>query len=94
MMTKLYRNIYGHKYIEVRRYADGHYAYKAFVTYFIPEFGRNYFACGRKRAHKGTWARCRKVFLDEVLDKFYEEVDEAIYIKVNGEIVKGGDAVC
>ena len=94
MTTKLYRHRNSNKYIEVRRYADGHYAYKAFVTYFIPEFGRNYLGCSNWR--KGKWHRCRKAFLDEVLDdRFITEVDEVVYIKIDGEIIRvGGDAVC
>ena len=86
MVTKLYRNKDTNKYVEVRRYKDGHYAYKAFVTYFIPEFGRNYLGC--KNAHKGEWHRCRKGFLIDVIDSRYEEVDEAVYIKLDGEIIR------
>lgn len=86
MRTILYRNGDSNKYIEVRRYADGHYAYRAFITYFIPEFGRNYLGC--KNAHRGEWHRCRKGFLEDVIDSRYQKVDEAVYIKIDGSVVR------
>ena len=73
MTTKFYSHRLGGKYLEVRHYADGHYVWKQFVTYAIPEWGRNYMGCTLKRAHIGTWHRVTKRWLKEVLSD-YEEV--------------------
>ena len=75
MKTMIYQN--GRKYLEVRRYADGHYVWKQFVEYTIPTVGRNYMGCTLNRCHKGTWHRVTKRWLNEVLPDYkfvaYEE---------------------
>lgn len=76
MKTTLYCR--GNKYLEVRRYDDGHYVWKQFVTYAIPTFGRNYMGCSFKRCHIGTWRRVTKRLLNDVLPD-YEEVNKVIY---------------
>ena len=76
MTTKLYRK--GNKYLEVRRYDCGHYVWKQFTTYTIPECGKNYLGCSFRRCHKGTWHRVTKRWLEEVLPD-YKEVKTVIY---------------
>lgn len=57
------------KFIEVRRYADGHYVWKQYITRYISTsfLGVNYVGCSFKRVHIGTWHRVSKRTLEEVL---------------------------
>lgn len=80
MTTKLYQNKdNARKYIEVRRYADGHYVWKQFILHFPnTRFeSRNYTGCSLKRVHTGVWHRMGKSFMMQVLNDDYTMVKEA-----------------
>ena len=49
------------KFIEVRKYADGHYVWKQFINCTIPYLQRNYNGCSLKRSHLGVWRRANKL---------------------------------
>lgn len=56
------------KYIELRRYADGHYVWRQRV-------GNNYTGCSLSRASVGTWHRVNKqTFVEVLADYMLEEV--------------------
>lgn len=81
MITKLYQNNRNpKKYIEVRRYADGHYVWKQFMLYFQGNVFfecRFYTGCSLKKYREGVWHRMRKSFIMEVLNDDYTLVKEA-----------------
>lgn len=69
MRTYIYKNKRNaNKYIDVRRYSDGHYAWKQFI--WVPGCKRNYVGCSLKRAHVGTWSRVTKGTLLAVLEDY------------------------
>lgn len=79
METRLYQNKYNsHKYLEVRRYADGHYVWKQYIRNFAHTFfdSKNYTGCSLKRVHTGVWHRVSKCWMVQVLDD-YVLVEEA-----------------
>lgn len=76
-MLKWY-NIYQNKenpnkYIEVRRYRCGHYAWKQFI-YNSDTGVKNYTGCSLKRSKKGVWSKVSCDTLAEVLEDDYEQI--------------------
>ena len=73
MSTMIFRNNENSKkYIEVRRYADGHYVWKQFIRYFAgTRFDSRYYTgCSSKRVRIGNWRRVTKTMLSEVLSDY------------------------
>lgn len=62
------------KFIEVRRYKDGHYVIKQYIQSFVPgSLSRtiiNYTGCSLKRAKRGTWSRVTKQTLLQILEDY------------------------
>ena len=59
------------KFLEIRRYACGHYVFKQFVPYYIPCEGRNYMGCTlRQNRRGGVWHRISKKHLLNLLEDY------------------------
>ena len=60
------------KFIEVRRYKDGHYAFKQYIEGHptLSTTTRNYTGCSLKRAKVGTWHRVTKATLLQILEDY------------------------
>lgn len=73
MRDYVYRNKdNSRKYIELRRYADGHYVWKQYIKY--GDF-RNYTGCNFKQNKRGgLWHRVNKQTFVEVLADYELEV--------------------
>lgn len=72
MKNWLYVNrMNNHKFIELRRYACGHYVFKQYVPYSIPTEGKNYTGCTlRQNKRGGVWHRITKKFLVNLLENY------------------------
>lgn len=60
------------KFIEVRRYKDGHYVWKQYITHYISNsfISVTYTGCSLKRIHRGVWHRVSKKTMLEVLQDY------------------------
>ena len=79
MIDWLYKNKRNeNKFIEVRRYNDGHYVWKQSIRHKAKLEKKsnieidilNYTGCSLKRCKKGVWKRQRKGVIDEVLNDY------------------------
>ena len=58
------------KYIEVARYACGHYAFKQYIYARNSDNKKNYTGVALNRVHVGTWHRVTKSTLLEILGDY------------------------
>lgn len=58
-----------HKFIRVRRYRCGHYAWKQFIENTVTGV-ITYTGCSLKRSKKGVWHRVSKSTMLEVLEDY------------------------
>ena len=60
------------KFIQIRRYADGHFVWKQYIRHFVNTFFecRNYTGCSLKQVTKGVWHRINKVTMLSVLEDY------------------------
>jgi len=74
MRTYLFQNNdNSHKYLEVRKYADGHYVWKQYIRHFAhtPFDSKNYTGCSLRRVHQGTWHRVSRQLVIAVLENYH-----------------------
>lgn len=71
MMHRIFQNKRNpHKFIEVKRYNDGHYVWKQFIENTVTHT-RTYTGCSLKRSKLGKWNRVNSDTLAEVIASDY-----------------------
>ena len=61
------------KYVEIRRYDCGHYYYKQYIEYEIPEKGKNYMGCSLKQNRRGgVWRKTTRKWISEIIVEDYQ----------------------
>lgn len=67
-MYWLYRNNRNpNKFIELKRYPDGHYVWK---QYIVSMFGKNYVGTTIKQCQKGVWRRVTRRTFTQALEDY------------------------